>query len=60
MLEKSDMERVKDSTGRHIPQAISFGVRSVANEDAWARALINLGVMSLDEGKCTAPDFAKV
>ena len=60
MFEESDMEGVEYSTGRHVPQAIGLGVRGIPNKNAWARALIDFGVMSLDKCKGSATDFTKV
>ena len=60
MFEESDMEGVEHSARRHIPQAIGLGVRGIPNKNAWARALIDFGVMGLDEHKCSATDFTKV
>ena len=60
MLQEGNMEGVEYASICCVPESISFCMRSVADEDAGTRAMIDFQIVCLDEGEHSAANFTKM
>jgi hypothetical protein len=50
VFDEGNVERVEDFISDRIPEAVSFGVRAIANHDAWDGSGKEFGIVGVDEG----------
>ena len=59
-FDEGNMKRVKNAVRGLVPEAVSFGLRSVSNENARDRMVVNLWIVGGDERESATPDLTEV
>lgn len=57
---EGDVERIKDSVGKAVPEPISFCLRSVTYKHACGGTIVNFWIVSRDESESSTFDLMDV
>jgi hypothetical protein len=60
VFDEGNVEGVEDFIRDGIPEAVSFGVRTIANHDTRDGSGKEFGIVGVDEGVGTTANFAKM